>query len=183
MSMAPDGDGTAFETDIVLTAEGVDESTCQPEDLTGAYDYAGTVVNGPDVDGDNEPDSSTWNGSGTVGWSGIGKASVSTEDELLTSVTVGFMTGGTAAECSYEAMSGSTTIEGDGATAVILYDGATDCDSTSTVTWTLNGANQGEVEGISCRIGTRNRPGAAAGLAFVIAALCGVLVTRRHARG
>ena len=35
-------------------------------------------------------------------------------------------------------------------TAAVHYDGATDCDLESTVTWTLDGAGQGEISGISC---------------------------------
>ena len=52
--------------------------------------------------------------------------------------------------CEPEALSGTTTLTTDDHEAVITYDGATDCDEAATVTWTLDGVDQGVMEGISC---------------------------------
>lgn len=62
------------------------------------------------------------------------------------------------AVCSTEALSGTTTVSNSTDTAVITYDGETDCKEEGTVTWSLNGAQQGEVSGVSCA-SSRKAPG------------------------
>jgi hypothetical protein len=44
-----------------------------------------------------------------------------------------------------EPWSGSHTLSADGHTAVVSYDGATDCGSEPTAPWTLDGVDMGHV--------------------------------------
>jgi MYXO-CTERM domain-containing protein len=74
--------------------------------------------------------------------------------------------------CGTEAWSGSTTVEGQ-QTLVITYDGQTDCDPESTVTWSVDGADQGELTGVSCA----TTP--ATGLAGLLVGLLAALRRRR----
>lgn len=52
--------------------------------------------------------------------------------------------------CRDEAISGQTTVSVANGVAVFRYDGETDCDEESTVTWTLDGVDHGEISGVSC---------------------------------
>jgi hypothetical protein len=52
--------------------------------------------------------------------------------------------------CTSEAISGSTHFTTSVQTAAVHYDGATDCSDDSTVTWTLDGEEQGEISGVAC---------------------------------
>ena len=85
------------------------------------------------------------------------------------------------AVCNSEALSGTTTLTGDGHTAVITYDGATSCDTASTVTWTLDGAPKGVISGSSCS--ARPLPERGAGwTALPVVALALAQVARRRAK-
>lgn len=55
--------------------------------------------------------------------------------------------------CTDEALSGTTTINAGSHTIDVSYDGQTDCDTTHTVRWTFDGADQGELAGSSCSAG------------------------------
>lgn len=134
-----------FTIDLVLSGSGPDEDTCEDIAEEIAWNYDGTLVQG-------EGEMQTWSGSGRVGTTGQGVLTATTADEVLDSDA-----------CSWEALSGTTTLESAGNTAVITYDGATDCDEDSTVTWTYNGADQGEVAGVSC-----SAVGAATGGAWLV---------------
>lgn len=163
--------GTGFDVDVVVAVDGVDEEeNCTTTDGTIALEYAGTIT--------QNGDAQTFGGSGRIGYDVAftstagtfnleGVADVSTADEVVDD-----------AVCNTEALSGTTTIEAGSDTAVITYDGATDCDPESTVNWSLNGTNMGEVAGIACAV----HPGAdARGLAAALAALAfGVLAVRRR---
>ena len=52
--------------------------------------------------------------------------------------------------CETEALSGTTTVTAGADVMVITSDGDVDCDEQSTVTWMLNGENQGTLVGVSC---------------------------------
>ena len=143
------GSGTqTFMLDLVTTSTGAD-ATCAPQTATAAISYSGTNDNG------------TWNGSGQYGDSLVGKVSGVTKDEVV------------PGSCSSEAQSGTTTLTSGPSTVVITYDGATKCDSTSTVKWSLNGTDMGELTGVRCE--------ASAGL-LAAAAVLALLRRRRSAR-
>ncbi|MBX5481217.1 MAG: hypothetical protein IRZ16_05110 [Myxococcaceae bacterium] len=122
-----------FDIDVRTDFTGPDEDAdCAVSDESMAWDYTGTVVE----DGSSK---NTWSGSGRVGSSKIGVATVETKDEVID-----------MSVCDSEAISGTTTLTGGSDTVVITYDGATDCESSSTVQWSLNGEAKGELTGVSC---------------------------------
>lgn len=87
------------------------------------------------------------NGAGFIAHERLGEVEVETVDEV---VEIGMLVEDPI--CEHEALSGQTFLRTDAHEAVITYDGATDCDPESTVTWTLDGAPQGELSGIACSI-------------------------------
>jgi hypothetical protein len=102
-----------------------------------------------------------WNGTGTITRTGFppeGTAAVETVDQLVDDSV-----------CSGQSVSGETTIEVDGHTIVITYDGESDCDEANAARWSLDGKDQGLVEGITCAV-TPGGGRAGAGL-FVLALL------------
>ena len=145
--LTADADGTVhFDVDLTITGTGVTED-CEPiEDLSGIYEYRGTVR--------EEGERKTWNGSGRFGTSELGVYEATTENEVLDSTA-----------CEHEALSGTTTVTAGSDVVVITYDGATDCEETSTATWSYNGTAQGELEGVECSasLASRARPGLALG--------------------
>lgn len=146
--------------EIAMEGEGtnVDKDACTATNATFAMEYAGRQL--ALTDGITE-----WSGTGRFGTSDRGKVTATTAAEVIDDNG-----------CSYEAESGTTTMESADHTAVITYDGAVDCDDTSTVTWTLDGVDQGEITGIQCGTGL-----AAGALATVFAGL--LVVGRRRRRG
>ena len=62
-------------------------------------------------------------------------------------------------------LTGSTTMVSAEHTVVVTYDGATDCDQTSAARWTLDGEDQGLLEGVTCSAGG-DGGGLAAGIAL-----------------
>ncbi|QRK04310.1 hypothetical protein JQX13_29050 [Archangium violaceum] len=81
------------------------------------------------------------------------------------------------AVCDSEALSGSTTIRSGGHTALIQYDGATDCEDASTVRWSLDGKAMAEMEGVRCSVTS-----GPAFSAWSVALLGALRLMRRHAR-
>ncbi len=148
--------GGGFAIDVTMEGEGYDDD-CAPRTETIAIQYEGTIEDGGDAD--------TYQGSGVIGSSLRGYVNVSTEAEVVDMNL-----------CGTEALSGTTTITASGHTAVITYDGATDCDEASTVTWTYDGEDQGELDGVSCSAG-----GGAGGWAGLLV-VAGALVIRRRRR-
>jgi hypothetical protein len=122
----------SFTVDLVLSGSGLDDDTCEPMSEALAWQYEGTLT-------EDSADVQSWSGTGRVGASDQGTLTATTTDEVLDSDT-----------CDSEALSGTTTLESAGNTAVITYDGSTDCDEDSTVTWTYNGEDRGEVAGVAC---------------------------------
>ncbi len=154
-----------FTVNLVMDKVAADSETCTETGLTTAVEYKGSVVGSPST-GTSESGPSTWNGAGRIGTSKAGFISVETKDEVTNSKV-----------CAGEAASGKTLLSSDKNTVEITYDGATDCASSSTVQWSLNGAAQGKLEGIMCS--AANGPTAA----FWGAALFGALgLMRRRAR-
>lgn len=115
---------------------------------------------------------STWNGSGRVEREGYlppnGEVEATTADQVVNDDL-----------CSGQPVSGSTTLQAQGDTAVITYDGATDCDADANARLSVNGKDRGLVAGINCSAG---RPGTRGSRApFVIFAL-GLCVLRLRSR-
>lgn len=180
----PGGAGT-FETDLRVDLTGPDEDDCSASTYAWAFDYAGTFEEGPDGDGDSEPDAQIYDGEGEFGILIVsgdpsleGRVSAETVDEIVVTT---FTSDTSFTLCQTEALSGTTTIEAGGQTTVITYDGDTDCDEESTVTWSLDGASQGELAGIGCSVAT-TRSSSGAGIAFLLLGGVSLLVLRRVKR-
>jgi hypothetical protein len=129
-------DGSAYSYDVDLVSSG---------GVTLDIDYSGTIV------GDyGQP--TLFSGSGVIIRNGFttptGTANVSTDDQLVDD-----------AVCSGQSASGATTIEVDGHVIVVTYDGATDCDENHAARLTVDGKDQGLVEGITCAVTSGGRAG------------------------
>jgi hypothetical protein len=128
-------------------------------------DYTGSVEGGYEG-------RTTWNGSGRVERDGIlapnGVVEATTVDQVLDEA------------CSGQAFSGSTTLQAGDDTAVVTYDGATDCDDEQNARLSVNGKDRGLVSGISCVVGAVGRRDGAGTwpVALTIAAL--LCVRRRR---
>jgi hypothetical protein len=144
-----------FDTDLAIESTELDPQTCANSKVTLALVYSGLVT--------TSGNAATYDGHGTVGSSKLGRATVQTTSELIDS-----------AVCAHEAASGNTTVTSGSTTMRIDYDGATKCDSNSTVKWSLNGVDQGELTGVSC---------SAAPGAWIEGAGLGMLVLLRRRRG
>jgi hypothetical protein len=147
----------AFEVHVV--AEGGMRTT---------VDYEGTVAGyyGDPV--------TIWSGHGTVAREGMvrptGQVTATTVDQRLDSA------------CSGESAAGTTTISAEGHTAVVTYDGATDCDADHSARWSFDGLDRGLVSGISCAA-SPGRTAGGAGLAGLLAlALARAVARRRNSR-
>jgi hypothetical protein len=113
---------------------------------------------------------STWNGTGRVGTTSFGVVTATTSNEALNGMT-----------CQYTPISGTTTIAAGSNTAVITYQGGTLCDMTASANWTLNGAPQANLTGVSCDIG--HDAGTRRGSKFVLAAFAvGIVAAARRRR-
>lgn len=147
-----------FDIDIATTISGVGED-CSNLDEEGGLRYTGQALT-PTGEGQ------TWSGSGIFGSDRFGRYDLVTEDELID-----------GNRCEHEPLSGTTTVTGSDV-VVVTYDGATDCDEESTVTWTLNGVDQGERAGIRCSAS----PGARGsfGAALVLFGVCLAGLRRRR---
>lgn len=138
-----------FKTDLVIDRHDADPASCAPVEETYLIDYDGAVEGMENINGGIMLEGhTTWDGSGRAGAQSVGRADVSTSREVIDRVL-----------CATEALSGTTTIESDGDKAVITYDGATNCAPNSTVTYSINGATQGELIGVSCAIDPRGEGG------------------------
>jgi MYXO-CTERM domain-containing protein len=149
-----------FTSNVTVDADGFDSTTCAEIVDSVGISYHGTI----EITGPSDSQVQTYAGSGEIGAQSRGKVSASTDSEVVDSSV-----------CSTEAASGTTTISASGHTAVITYDGATKCDQSSTVTWTYDGADQGELTGVSCSTG-----GGGAGWLVVLGAAGFVVVRRRR---
>jgi hypothetical protein len=126
---------------FVLAIE-LGRANCAGERSRLAYDYQGSVAGTETAAWEIDPNAlMIFNGSGRVGLSTVGAADAVTVRQIVDRPS-----------CGPEVTSGTTTLSSLGDTAVITYDGANDCDETSTVRWTLNGADQGELAGVGCAL-------------------------------
>lgn len=180
--LSPSSSGGAFEVDLRLDLEDPDDGCVTTVSAMGVV-YSGSFdPNGPDGDGDGEPDAQIFEGSGELGIEMIsggdpgaeGKVAAQTADEVVVTT---FAASTSFTLCQTEALSGQTTIEGDSHTTEILYDGDTDCDESSTVMWRLDGADRGEASGIGCSVAATSSP------AFYGTALLGLLALFARRRG
>ena len=177
------GASISFEADLVVELEALDESDCSTGTQAWGVVLAGEMSEGSqDGDGDGEPDTQIFSGSGQVGVDVLvgdvsieGKVETETLDEVVTTT---FTSDTSFTLCSTEALSGETTHEGGGSVTVITYDGDTDCDADSTVTWTLDGTAQGEVAGVACSVAAVGAP--ATGVLWLTGGCCLVLALRRR---
>ena len=181
---SPGGAGS-FETDVRVDLTGPDEDDCTASTFAWAFDYAGTFEAGPDGDGDSEPDAQIYDGEGEFGILVVtgdpsieGRVSAETVDEIVVTT---FTSDTSFTLCQSEALSGTTTIEAGDHTTVLTYDGDTDCDAEPTITWTLDGASQGELAGVGCSIHAA-RARSSGGLAFALLGGVALLVLRRAKR-
>ena len=134
VAVFPDGETGPFSAELGITVTTADPVSCTTSTATTSYvSYSGTL--NPPPKGANY----LFSGSGRYGNDVFGKAEGSTTAELIDDSV-----------CGTEAMSGNTTITSVANTVVVTYDGSTDCDPTSTVTWTLDGTAQGELDGVTC---------------------------------
>jgi uncharacterized protein (TIGR03382 family) len=152
------GTSITFSIDMRMDIDGPAEDTCEPLVGVMGIDYSGTMT--------QEGEANIFSGSGRIGTSEHGVISVSTDDEVVDDTV-----------CGDEAASGSTTLSASGHTAVVTYDGATDCDPESTVTWSYDGTDMGEMTGVACNAGGSG--GAAGSLVLIGLALAGVVRRRR----
>jgi len=101
-------------------------------------EYMGSVQGGYDQ-------RTLWNGSGTVKRDGFfgpnGEVEASTIDEVVDNDV-----------CAGQPVSGTTTLKSGNDTAVVSYDGGTDCDDDQNAQLTVNGEARGLVSGISCSL-------------------------------
>jgi MYXO-CTERM domain-containing protein len=125
-----------IEIDVRMDSSRLDEGSCTTTSASAAWEYRGSIKGwGLDIKKGNQ----VWSGSGRIGYEPLGVVEVETKSEVVE-----------PSRCASEALSGSTTITSGGHTALIEYDGETDCDKTSTVKWSFDGKAQGEMEGVSC---------------------------------
>ena len=182
--MPAPGAAIDFQTDLVAELQTLDEESCETATQAWAIVYEGEMSEGSeDGDGDGEPDTQIFSGSGEIGVDVIlgdvsieGKVETSTIDEKVTTT---FTSDSSFTLCTTEALSGETTHESDGHVTVVTYDGATDCDDESTVTWSYDGVDQGEVAGVGCTVSGVGHRGSGL-IAMSIAAALALLVRRRR---
>lgn len=159
----------AIHLDLGLDIDGYADGTCDPETGFSGYVFDGTVAQ----QGSN---GTLWTGTGKVGYTATGaitqsgKSDVSTQSELIDDGI-----------CNSEAASGSTTFSAGGHSAVVTYDGATDCSPSSTVTWSYDGTNQGTLAGVQCDVASTTGRLDALALGLFAATLGLALARRRGA--
>lgn len=124
--------------------------------------YSGTVAGGYEGP-------TVWNGAGRVSRDGVTIHSGAVDAETVDQVR-------DDDACPGEGMSGTTTMSSDEHTVVISYDGETDCDQEDAARWSLDGEDQGLVEGVTCAAG------GSAGGAPALLVLVALLRARRAAR-
>ena len=157
-------DGTITVTEMSADMHAFVVDVDRSGGLSSSIMYSGTVRGG-------FQGATTWNGSGTVSRSGqtinSGEVEAATVNQVRDS-----------AICSGEPLSGTTTLNSDGHTVVITYDGATDCTDKHTARWSRDGQDMGALEGVTCAAG---RSGGT-GLLLVLLAVAFCCVSRRKSR-
>jgi hypothetical protein len=166
-----DAGGKEWTGEATVTREG-DDRTLEFDDFDGKV---GTVTLRLTAPSAHEFDVDLVIGSGRVEREGYfsptGVVEATTADQVVDD-----------AVCSGQPVSGSTTLHAHGDTAVVTYDGATDCDPDQNARLSVNGKDRGLVSGISCamRSGTRRSSSFPFGL-FALTIL--LARSRRRLRG
>jgi hypothetical protein len=105
-----------------------------------------------------------WNGSGRVEREGYfsptGTVEATTADQVVDDDL-----------CSGQPVSGSTTLFAEGDTAVITYDGATDCDPEENAKLSVNGKDRGLIAGINCAVSNPGMGRSGAPCSFLLLSL------------
>ncbi len=174
LDIVPGPSGATFEPTITYQQEGADpQEDCLPSRFTLAFSgQFSSQDQQEEIERDGmtqQTNTSVYNSQALVAMRDDeheGIAMVSTQNEHTNSDI-----------CQSEALEGSTTFTTDTQEAIITYDGRIDCDPASTVTWTLDGMDQGTLEGVGCAIGQRTAPKPWLPIIFALVAL--VLVRRR----
>ncbi len=156
--------GTFALVTVSATDHTFDAELVRSGGTTTSYDYVGRVQGTYGTE-------TVWNGNGTVTRDGplapIGTVEASTVDQRRNDDV-----------CAGQSLSGTTTLDADERTAVITYDGATDCDADEDAEWSLDGVAQGSVTGILCSVSAVGAS-ASSSLLFVAAAVVFVFMRRR----
>ncbi len=150
-----------FDIDVVTDYDEVNTMTCAVAPSTSAIRYAGSATRTSTA----MNAATTWNGSGRVGSSPVGVASVATANEVTD-----------VAACQHEPASGLFRVSSGPNTAEITYDGATTCTTPPVATWTFNAMPRGNIQ-IGCNARPGHTPGGEAAIALSLATLA--LVSRR----
>jgi MYXO-CTERM domain-containing protein len=131
-------------------------------------EYMGSVQGGYDQ-------RTLWNGSGTVKRDGFiapnGEVEASTIDEVVDNDV-----------CAGQPVSGRTTLKSGEDTAVITYDGETDCDDEKKALLTVNDEDRGYVSDINCSVGAPAGGGRRGVLGALLLALAAPLARRGRQR-
>lgn len=162
--------GADYDVEIQVSVSGPNDTTCNPANITLAWDYEVTTENsGADTDMDGEPDEFiTFNGGGDVGYLGSGDfedvdtgdipdaASWAATATDLQHSTIDEISPGE--ECN-EALSGTLEVSASGNSAIVTSDGDTNCTADACAPWSLNGTDQPtEICGIpGCHVSTPRR--------------------------
>jgi hypothetical protein len=129
-------------------------------------DYSGSV------DGDYDT-ATIWNGSGHVERQGVfepvGAVDATTLNEVVDDACMG------------QPFSGTTTLEAGDDTAVITYDGESDCDDDKKAQLSVNGEERGEIDGITCAVMAAGAPGGRRS-SLVLLAFASLAAFRRRSR-
>lgn len=168
------GARTEYEFLYVTHGNSINMDTCVLEEVRGGWDMRGNIEyrDRASTGGTTGGMVQIHNGEGRFGAAPYGIANVATRDEVIDRDT-----------CSYEPLSGTTTLSSEGHSAVLTYNGATQCDRAATANWAFDGQTKGMVAGVSCSVG--NAPGAAGAgrtVASIGIALCAMLVLQRSIR-
>ena len=131
-------------------------------------DYAGSVQGDYDTP-------TLWNGSGHIARDGYfephGAVDATTLDEVVDDDV-----------CSGQPVSGSTTLRSGDDVAVIDYDGENDCDADQNAKLTVNGEEQGLVQGVSCAVTSAGNPKNVGNFAAFCCAALGLILFSRRSR-
>jgi hypothetical protein len=135
--------------------------------MTTTFRYSGSIEGDHDI-------ATVWNGSGEVERDGLlaptGRISATTTDQVVDD-----------AVCSGQPVSGQTEIDDGQKSAVITYDGETDCDEEQAARLHVDGQDRGLITGISCALDPRHLKNDGAG-AILFAAFFSVGVASRARR-
>lgn len=165
------GAHTEYEFLYVTRGATIDAQTCEVRELRGGWNIRGSIEY---VDTGAAVPRTVHNGEGRFGSAPHGSVRVLTRDEVID-----------RGACAFEPLSGTTTLTARGRSAVISYDGATQCARDAAASWSLDGQSKGTLTGLACSVGRARGARDHSTKRTVIAvgtALCGLLVLQRALR-